>query len=125
MPSFSISGSSFLTPLLLACSSQSLLVLFPPLIFGPSSSVAEAFSGFFLSLYSQFFVQFSLLFFFSVFGLIFRFLLPKSSPGSRFSSPFYRETCPSTSPAFAGLLFKSRAGSWARDVVHDLLQISC
>jgi len=50
---------------------------------------------------------------------------PEKSPGSGFSSPFYRETCPSTSPAFAGLLFKSRAGSWARDVVHDLLQISC
>jgi len=46
---------------------------------------------------------------------------PEKSPGSGFSSPFYRETCPSTSPAFAGLLFKSRAGSWARDVVHDLL----
>jgi len=44
---------------------------------------------------------------------------------SGFSSPFYRETCPSTSPAFAGLLFKLRTGSWARDVVHDLLQISC
>jgi len=75
MPSFSIFGSSSLPPLLLACSSQSPLVLFPPLIFGPSSSVAEAFSGFCLLLYSRFFVQFSLLFF-SVFGLIFRFILP-------------------------------------------------
>jgi hypothetical protein len=53
------------------------------------------------------------------------FLLWFSAPCSGFSSPFYRETCPSTSPAFAGLLFKSRTGSWARDVVHDLLQISC
>jgi len=44
---------------------------------------------------------------------------------SGFSSPFYRETCPSTSPAFAGLLFKLQTGSWARDEVHDLLQISC
>jgi len=58
---------------------------------------------------------------FSVFGLIFPVHSPLKSPGSGFSSPFYRETCPSTSPAFAGLLFKSRAGSWARDVVHDLL----
>jgi len=53
------------------------------------------------------------------------FLLSFSAPCSGFSSPFCRETCPSTSPAFAGLLFKSRTGSWARDVVHDLLQISC
>jgi len=29
------------------------------------------------------------------------------------------------SPVFAGLLFKSRTGSWAGDVVQDLLQISC
>ena len=58
-------------------------------------------------------------FFFSVSPPIFSLLC------SGFSSPFYRETCPSTSPAFAGLLFKLRTGSWARDVVHDLLQISC
>jgi len=64
MPSFSISGSSSLTPLLLACSSQSPLVLFPPLIFGPSSSVAEAFSGFCLSLYSRFFLSIFSVFFF-------------------------------------------------------------
>ena len=61
----------------------------------------------------------SLCFFSLFFPLFFLFFC------SGFSSPFYRETCPSTSPAFAGLLFKLRTGSWARDVVHDLLQISC
>jgi len=40
-----------------------------------------------------------------------------------FSAPFYREACPSTSPAFAGLLWNPRTRSWARDMVHD--QICC
>ena len=44
---------------------------------------------------------------------------PLSSLSSRFSSPFYREACPSTSPAFAGLLWNPLMRSWARDMVHD------
>jgi len=39
--------------------------------------------------------------------------------------PFIEPESLKTSPVFAGLLFKSRTGSWAGDVVHDLLQISC
>jgi len=39
--------------------------------------------------------------------------------------PFIEPESFKTSPVFAGLLFKSRTGSWAGDVVHDLLQISC
>jgi len=39
--------------------------------------------------------------------------------------PFIELESLKTSPVFAGLLFKSRTGSWAGDVVHDLLQISC
>ena len=41
------------------------------------------------------------------------------APCYGFSSPIYREACPSTSPAFAGLLWNPRTRSWARDVVHD------
>lgn len=39
------------------------------------------------------------------------------SPGVGFSSPFYREDCPSTSTALAGLLWNPRPRSWARDGV--------
>ena len=80
-----------------------------------------------IALFLWVFLVFWVLFFFPPSLCFFSlFLLRFFSPFcSGFSSPFYRETCPSTSPAFAGLLFKLRTGSWARDVVHDLLQISC
>jgi hypothetical protein len=39
--------------------------------------------------------------------------------------PFIEPESFKSSPVFAGLLFKSRTGSWAGDVVYDLLQISC
>ena len=98
-------------------------------VLGCSSLVFPLFSGF-SPLFSPLIFLFLFWVYFSVLSpqkllLVLFFLLSFSALCSGFSSPFYRETCPSTSPAFAGLLFKSRTGSWARDVVHDLLQISC
>jgi len=122
------------------------LVLFLPLFFSPVSGFSSGFSfssappcfrlsPLFLacsslSVFWVFLLWVLLQFFSLVFGptnppLVLFFSSHFSAPCSGFSSPFYREICPSTSPAFAGLLFKSRTGSWARDVVHDLLQISC
>ena len=61
-----------------------------------------------------------LCFFFSVF-----FVLCRSWPFFFPALPFIEPESLKTSPVFAGLLFKSRTRSWAEDVVHDLLQISC
>jgi len=77
--------------------------VFLPLAFPP------LFSGFFLWVLRAFFLFFFFLFFLLCFSVL----------CSGFSSPFYREACPSTSPTFAGLLWNPRTRSWARDVVHD------
>ena len=64
-------------------------------------------------LFSPFLYEFVLfLFVFALFPLLF---LP---PCPRFSSLFYRARELQTSPVFAGLLFKSRMGSWVS--IHDV-----
>jgi len=65
-------------------------------------------------------VWFSLYFFFFLFFLLLSLPL--------LCSAFYRarelaKTSPCYSPAFTGLLINPRAGSWAKDVVHDRIEL--
>ena len=98
---------------------------FLPLFSGFFSVVlAYVFSPFFLLRLCLFAYVSFLLF---VPRVLFSFCFFCSLPFVAFFSalPFIEPESFKSSPVFAGLLFKSRTGSWAGDVVYDLLQISC